>query len=194
MCEAIKEVAEKAVIGGLKVPDHKIGVIAPAYGAIPFSLVLAAALEDNFRGKIFFPARTELKPNKNGTRQVHYLPDKLKKKYDGCSFLLFEDIVNNSTTIREVANLFRTEVDAIIIGALAFVNRGGQTAKSLGVHQFFPLENVEMSQCDPRHEPCPLCQKGVPINTDLGKGKEWVAMFGQPPYSKNMNFSKFFID
>ncbi len=29
----------------------------------------------------------------------------------------------------------------------------------------------------------------VPINTVLGKGKTWVAMFGQPPYSEGKDFS-----
>ncbi len=190
--DAIYSVANNAIEKGLVLRSTgAVGVIGPAYGAIPFSLTLAEAFENKISGMKFFPARSELMWQVDGEKKIHYIPEKLATRYKGKTFIIFEDIVNNGTTIREVADLFRRKVDARIITALAFVNRGGQTAESLNVPAFYPLLNINMEQHDLRNGACPLCEAGVPINTELGKGDEWVEMFGQPPYSKHLVFSKF---
>ena len=52
-------------------------------------------------------------------------------------------------------------------------NRGNITAESLGVPRLMSLVELELSTYNP--ETCPLCATGVPINTDVGKGKEFLA-------------------
>lgn len=78
-----------------------------------------------------------------------------------------------------------------IIAATCFADRGGQTAESLETEQYHPYFSKRIEQHDIRQKPCPQCQAGIPITTDLGKGKRWVAMFGQPPYPEGMDFSVF---
>lgn len=192
LCTLMERVAVNAINSGLMTWDYEeIGIFGPAYGAIAFTLPLAAAFENIFVRTIkFFPARTEV-VKKDG-RNIHFIPDKLLPMYKGLPFIGIEDIVNNGTTIRETSHLFRTVADATILAFTSIVDRGGQTAESLGLEQYFPLCRTEMKQHDLRSgRPCPQCEAGEPITTHLGKGAEWVAMFGQPPYPPNMNFSRF---
>jgi len=187
----IRQAGYNALVLGLEFGEAKeIGIIGPAYGAIPFSLTLAAYFEEQRPDILFYPARTELVKNEKG-RNVHIIPDKLLEDYQNSAFIVFEDIVNNGTTIREVAELFRKKADSRIIAAICFVDRTGHTPKSLGIEQHHPYFVKKMEQYDIRQKPCPQCQAGIPITTDIGKGKEWVAMFGHPPYSDDVDFSAF---
>ncbi len=190
LIQLIKEMVDNAVANGLSFGDvREVGVIGPAYGAIPFALSVAGFLEEHFPEIKFFPARTELK--KVGDRDVHYLPDKLAKSYHGKIFIGVEDIVNNGTTIREVKSVFIEQASAEIIAFLCFANRAEQNTETLGVDGFYPLMNPVLEQYDIQENPCPLCVAGIPINTELGKGAKWVEKFGQPPYPNDMDFSSF---
>lgn len=186
----MRAMVANAVNAGLSFQGvEEVGVIGPAYGAIPYALPVAFFLEWKFPGIRFFPARTELK-EENG-RKTHYIPEKLLLDYQGKIFVGVEDIVNNGTTCREVVNLFARDARADVKAFLCLVNRGKQTASSLGLQGFYPLTNPDLQQFDLLEVPCPLCQQGIPINTKLGKGAEWVKMFGQPPYPEGMDFSSF---
>lgn len=186
----IRQVADNAMEKGLRIipfTEKKIGVLGPAMGAISYSLTLAEALEKGMKDKIFFTARTELVADGTG-KKVHRIPEKLAGDICNSSFIIFEDIVNNGTTIREVKELLRT-IGGRVFAAMCFVDRGGQTAESLGVGQYYPLLRVDMTQYEAQE--CPLCQEGKPINTILGKGDRWIKLFGQPPYPKGKDFSVF---
>jgi len=190
----IRRVGHNALISGLNFGKvEKVGIIGPAYGAIPFSLTLAAYFEEQIPDILFFPARTELVIDDKG-RKIHVIPDKLLADYQDGIFVIHEDIVNNGTTIRETAKLFREAANAQIIAATCFVDRGGQTVETLGIGQYYPYFAKKMEQFDVRKEPCPYCLTGVPITIEIGKGKEWVAMFGHPPYPEDVDFSVFWRD
>jgi len=191
LVELIREVGINALDSGLDFGSaKKIGIIGPAYGAIPFSLTLAAYLEEQRPDILFFPARTQLVKD-NAGKEYHVIPEKLLEDYQDGSLIIHEDIVNEGTTIREVTRLFKHAVNARIIAATCFVDRGGQTTESLGVEQYYPYFAKKLEQHDVQQKPCPQCQAGIPITTDLGKGKRWVKMFGQPPYPEGMDFSAF---
>ncbi len=186
----IHQVGANALSSGLDFGEAKrVGIIGPAYGAIPCSLVLSAYFEEQRPDISFFPARTQLA--EDGGRKRHIIPDKLLKEYKNGVFIINEDIVNNGTTIREAAKLFQEKAQARVIAAMCFVDRNGLTAEGLGVEKYYPYFVKEMKQYDVREGSCPQCQAGIPITTDIGKGAEWVNMFGQPPYPKGMDFSKF---
>ena len=190
LIQLIKQMVDKAVRKGLHFGvAQEVGVIGPAYGAIPFALTVAGFLEEHFPDIKFFPARTELK-EKDG-RKIHYLPDKLIESYQWKIFTGVEDIVNNGTTGREVVDVFDKQANAKVTDFLCFVNRADQTAETLGVDGFYPLMNPTFEQHDVREGSCPQCAKGIPLNTKLGKGGEWVKMFGQPPYPEGKDFSSF---
>lgn len=186
----LRRVVSNAISKGIVLADTEpIGVIGPAYGAIPYALTVAEEFENALQGTTFFPARTELVVDTSG-KKIHVIPEKLQGFYSGKKFVALEDIVNNGTTLRELKPPLEA-IGAKIIAALAVADRGGQTTESLGIEQYFPLMRVDMAQYDARGHKCPLCEKGVPINTVLGKGERWVKLFGQPPYDSKTDFSKF---
>lgn len=192
----IKDVAYNAIKNGFNPERNMIGIIGPAMGTIAFSLTLANELEsminiyNNNKDVIFFPARTELIENSVG-KKIHIIPEKLKEEYSRRPFIIFEDITNNGTTIREVKKLFEEKIGARIIAAMCFIDRGWQNERTLGVKEYYPLMRIDMTQYDVRKSSCPLCKKGIPINIILGKGRYWVNLFGQPPYLEEKDFSSF---
>lgn len=187
LSEVLRIAVDCAINSGLEViGKDMIGVVGPAYGAIPYTLTVAEALEGHFRSPLFFPARTEVVTEK----KIHIIPEKLLAMYAGKKFIGVEDIVNNGTTLRELRDLLRT-IGSEMFAAISIADRGGQTEKTLGIKQYFPGLRINMAQIDPREEICPQCAAGIPINTVLGKGSRWVKMFGQPPYPPGMDFSAF---
>jgi orotate phosphoribosyltransferase len=181
------EVAQNAVRNGLDLSgETSVGIIGPAMGATPYPLTLAIAFEKLLPGLLFFPARTELETDRDGKR-THIIPEKLAADYKDSCFIIFEDIVNNGTTIREVNQLF-SKIGRVK-AAICIVDRGGQNSQSLGVSQYYPWLRVDMTQYDAKD--CPLCKSGTRVNTVLGKGKVWINLFGQPPYAADKDFSPF---
>ena len=126
----IKEIGWRAEEKGLKINlAPEIGIIGPAEGAVLFPLSLAEHFEQRIRktseGELFksikfFPAKTSVNENDR-----HYVKDKDLPRYRGKPFIIFEDIVNDGTTIREVGDLIRSELNSEVIAAMCFVDRGG---------------------------------------------------------------------
>jgi orotate phosphoribosyltransferase len=61
----------------------------------------------------------------------------------------------------------------MVQAVVALCNRGGVTAEDLGVHHLHALVNVKM----PMHpaDDCPLCHHNIPINTNVGHGRAFLA-------------------
>lgn len=93
--------------------------------------------------------------------------------------LLVEDILTTGSSIRSTADAVR-KTGGDVVGVAAICNRGGCTAESLGVPKLVSL--VEMDLGTWSRDECPQCRNGVPINTSIGHGVEFVAKHGQPPY------------
>lgn len=95
--------------------------------------------------------------------------DKLiKKKF----VLVVEDVVNKGSSVKKVIAKTR-ECGGIVIGVGALWNRGN--VKIENVPNFLSLVNKELPKWDPKERPCPLCEQNIPINTDLGRGAEFLA-------------------
>lgn len=190
LVEILEAEAEKALKMGLDISGcKKVILVTPAYGAIKLGLPIAAYLERRTGTRIFV-IETEVEKDETG-RRIHIIPENQKKRVMGVPFIVKEDIVNNGTTLREIRVLGERELKAPMVAALSIIDRGGQTTKTLGIPTYYPYMRIDMTQHDIRSGPCPQCVAGVPINTDLGKGSEWVAMFGQPPYEPGTDFLKF---
>ncbi len=190
LVEILEAEAEKALNMGLDLSGYKkISLITPAYGAIKLGLPVAAYLERRTGTRIIV-IETEVVKDESGKR-IHIIPENQKKRVMGIPLIGQEDIVNGGTTLREVRDLTARELKAMMFAAMSIIDRGGQTTRTLGIPYYYPFIRIDMTQHDIRKEPCPQCAAGIPISTDLGKGEEWVAMFGQPPYDPNMDFSKF---
>jgi len=90
----------------------------------------------------------------------------------GRTVLVVEDVLTTGASCRKVVELVR-KVGGNVIGVGAFVNRGSVTAEQLGnVPQFVSLVDLPLQSWE-EHE-CPMCKAGVPVRTDLGKGKAFL--------------------
>ncbi len=147
-----------------RVADAQI-VIGPAVGAVILSQWVAYHLSEH-----------------NGYEVLGIYADKagddfvIKRGYDkllpGKRVLIVEDVLTTGGSIKKVVQAVRT-AGGFIVGVGALCNRGGVTASQLDVPRLVALTNVQLDAWD--EQDCPLCRDGVPINTDVGKGREFLA-------------------
>jgi orotate phosphoribosyltransferase len=168
-----------------------VTIIGPAFGAINYTLPICNYFEEVYKTlRINFrPGRTQLRND----GKTHYFPEKLLDIYgESDEFIVIEDIVNLGSTIREVSALTKATFGKAVTRAMCIVSRGGQTAESMGIEEFHPLLDVCMEQYDPRTASGLEKINGLgEINLELGKGKGWVKMFGQPPYPADTDFNDY---
>ena len=101
----------------------------------------------------------------------------LTRGYDkliaGKRTLVVEDVVTTGGSIKAVVRL-ATASGAKLVGAAVLCNRGGIQAKAVGdVPKLHSLLELSLDSWAP--DQCPLCAKDIPINTDFGKGREFLA-------------------
>ncbi len=95
------------------------------------------------------------------------------KFIDGNNVLVVEDLLTTGGSARKVVDATRA-VGGWVSGVGVLCNRGGVTATDLGrVPNLHALVNVKLDAWD--EADCPLCKAGVPINTDVGHGREFLA-------------------
>ncbi|MBI2100622.1 MAG: phosphoribosyltransferase [Candidatus Vogelbacteria bacterium] len=104
----------------------------------------------------------------------------IKRGYDkiitGKNVLVVEDVLTTGSSAKKVIEATRA-VGGNVIGLGALVNRGGITAAAIGLETGrlealvnLPLDSWDEKECS-RTGPC---SRGVPINTDVGKGREFL--------------------
>ena len=151
--------------------DAKVDVVVgPAIGAAILSQWVAYHLTE-LNGREVYGAYAD----KDG--QGGFI---LKRGYDqlvkGKRVLVVEDLTTTGGSIKKVVETTRA-AGADIIGAIAIVNRGGVAKEAVGNPPIFTslvelhLESWDESECE-------LCEKDIPVNTDIGHGREFVAKKG----------------
>lgn len=91
----------------------------------------------------------------------------------GKRVLVVEDVLTTGGSVKKVIEATRA-IGGIVVGLGVLCNRGGITPQDVAdVPRLFALVNVKLDAWD--EADCPLCAKGVPINTDVGKGGEFLA-------------------
>lgn len=96
----------------------------------------------------------------------------------GNKVLVVEDILTTGGSARRVIEATRA-LSGYVVGLGVLCNRGGITPKDVGgVPKLFALVNVKLDSWD--EASCPLCKQGVSINTDVGKGKDFLARRVRP--------------
>jgi orotate phosphoribosyltransferase len=91
---------------------------------------------------------------------------------DGRRVLVAEDILTTGGSLRAVIAAVRAQ-GGTVVGAAALCNRGGISAADIGdPPELFSLAEISLESWEARE--CPLCARGVPINTAVGKGAEFV--------------------
>ena len=100
----------------------------------------------------------------------------LRRGYDklvaGKRVLVVEDILNTGGSIRDTIAAVRA-AGGQVVAAAALVNRGAVTAATVGAPALVALLDVALDAWDA--DTCPLCRDGVPVNTDVGKGRQFLA-------------------
>lgn len=82
----------------------------------------------------------------------------------GRRVLLVEDIITTGGSIVSVSHAVSI-LGGKVVGIVALVNRGGVEIENL--HTLASLDVESWDAAD-----CPLCKRGIPINTDVGHGKK----------------------
>lgn len=146
--------------------QHIDAVLGPATGGIILSQWVAYHLSE-LDGREVFSAYAD----KDGEGFV------IKRGYDelikGKNTLVVEDLVTTGGSLRKVVDAARA-AGANVVGAVAVCNRGDVTKEMVGNPPVFTsLLTVQLDQWPA--DTCDMCKRGIPINTDVGHGKEFLA-------------------
>lgn len=141
-------------------------VIAPVIGGVILSQWVAHHLSE-ITGREVLGAYAE----KDGEGFV------IKRGYDkilaGKKVMVVEDVLTTGGSARKVVEAVRA-AGGHVVGLGVLCNRGGITPQDVAnPPKLFALVNVTFDAWDEAE--CPLCAKHVPINTDVGKGREFLA-------------------
>ena len=184
-----RETSELCLLIAERFADDKIDVvIAPAVGGIIMSQWIAFHLTKitgrdvlgvyaekevgSFRhpdsiGKLDVPIKMAYEETGRFVIKRGY--DKLVK---GTNVLVVEDVLTTGESARKVVVAVRA-IGGNVIGVGALCNRGNVTSANLSVPKFFALIDVDMGAW--AEEFCPFCKRGDRINTDVGKGRDYLA-------------------
>lgn len=163
-----KEMAERFKNAGIE------AVIGPAIGGAILAQWVAYHLSELTNREVN-AVFAEKDPSTGGGQAVGGFI--IKRGYDkiiaGKKTLVVEDLTTTGGSIKKVVEASRA-VGAQIVGAVAICNRGNVTKENVGnPGEFISLVNLNMEQW-PEKE-CELCEKGIPVNTDIGHGREFLA-------------------
>lgn len=86
--------------------------------------------------------------------------------------LVVEDVINTGGSTQSVIKTVRV-YGGYVVGVGCLCNRGGVKAEDLDVAKLVSLVDVNLDAWDA--DECPLCRDGIPINTTVGKGKDFVS-------------------
>jgi orotate phosphoribosyltransferase len=144
-------------------------VVGPAEGAIVLSEWTAKRLSELY-GKRKVPGIYASKVEKE--KGKFFLKPEFLSLVVGKRTLVVEDIINSGGSSDEVVNLL-VSLGANVVGLGYLWNRGGIKASQYK-HKFAFKGLVNKQYEVWGEEECPLCKQGVPVNTDVGKGREFL--------------------
>lgn len=148
--------------------DNVDVVIAPALGGIILSQWTAHHLSEMTGREVLGVYAEKIEGSKDFV---------IKRGYDkllvGKNILVLEDILTTGGSVKKVIALVRS-LGGNVIGMGALFNRGGIRPEDVGnVSKLEALVTMELQAWEPAN--CPLCAQKVPINTSVGKGREFLA-------------------
>jgi orotate phosphoribosyltransferase len=94
------------------------------------------------------------------------------KYIPGKNVLIAEDILTTGGSVRQVVELVRRQ-GGNVVGITALCNRGNVLLDAVGGVPISALIAIDLETYEP--EDCPFCRDNVPINTELGKGRAFLA-------------------
>jgi len=156
-----------------KVADQKIDVVvSPALAGIVLSQWTAYHLSE-MTNKDVLSLFTE-KHYEDG--QIYEAKQIFKRGYDkfvkGKRVLIVEDLTSTGSSVKKVVNSVK-KAGGQVIAVYVLVNRNPKdvNSKFMGA-PFYSLATLEISAYDKKS--CPMCKKNIPINIEIGHGKEYL--------------------
>ncbi|GAC1346793.1 MAG: phosphoribosyltransferase family protein [Ktedonobacteraceae bacterium] len=90
----------------------------------------------------------------------------------GKNILVVEDVLTTGSSVRQVIELLRSH-DGNVVGLSALCNRGNVQSQDVGNVPLSTLIDITLETFSVQE--CPFCRQGLPVNTELGKGKAFLA-------------------
>lgn len=156
------------------VDDEVDVVIAPAIGGVILSQWVAYHLTDYW---LRVCVKTKEALGVYAEKAADGKSFVIKRGYDkivaGKNVLVVEDVLTTAGSAKKVIEAVRA-LGGNVVGLGVLCNRGGITLSDVAnLPKLFALVNVKLDAWD--EADCPLCKSGVPVNTDVGKGREYLA-------------------
>lgn len=146
-------------------------VAGPTVGGVILSQWVAHYLSEIY-GREIYAVFAEEDENKNRFFKRGY--DKL---ITGKNVLVVEDVLTTGGSVKRVVDAART-TGGKVVGCVAICNRGKVSAKDLGdIPRLESLINIDMDSWEEKD--CPMCKEGTPVNTDVGRGREYLNRRGR---------------
>ncbi len=156
-----REIAKKFADYGVQV------VVAPAIGGVILSQWIAFHLS-KITGQEILGVYAE----KTDDGKFFIIKRGYDKLVAGKNVLVAEDVLTTGSSVKKVVEAIRA-VGGNIVGLGALCNRGNVTRQDVAnVPELIALINIKLDVWEEAE--CPLCVQGVPFNSDVGKGKEYL--------------------
>lgn len=144
-------------------------VIGPAVGAALFARDVARELT-RLSGRAVRPVFAD-KISDGGNSFA------IKRGYDKIvaskRVLVIEDVFTTGGSVKKVVEAVRL-AGGIVVGIGAICNRGGVKPENVGyVQKLVALLNLKLDSW--AEADCPMCKQGILVNTEFGKGREFLA-------------------
>lgn len=144
-------------------------VVGPESGAVKYAEYVAEYLS-GMTGKKVVAVRArkkagELKMFHIASEDLQYIKNK--------RVLVVEDVFTTGESARKVVDLV-CFCDGIVAGVGGVWNRGGVTAKDLGVNFLICQINESFPSYEPGKESCPGCEQEIPYDLKWGHGKTLI--------------------
>ena len=157
-----REIAERFANDNVQV------VIAPAIGGVILSQWTAHHLTE-MNGHEVFGVYAE----KSEAGDAFVIKRGYDKLITGKNVLVVEDVLTTGGSAKKVIEATRA-IGGNVVGLGVLCNRGGITSQDVaGVPKLDALVTAKLDAWD--EGSCPLCEQHVPINTHVGKGREFLA-------------------
>ncbi len=107
----------------------------------------------------------------DGGEKTRFFKRGYNKLIPGKKVLVVEDILTTGGSVKKVIDAVKG-LGGDVVACAALVNREKVSGEMLGA-KLTSLIEINLDAWDEKD--CPLCKKNVPVNTEVGKGREWLA-------------------
>lgn len=164
LCRSIAEAFSSDLIETVAGPA--LGGIALAHGVAGFLSMLRWRRAENFEREVFAVYAEKARDGKTFVvrpGQWRFMDDR--------NVLIVDDVITTGDSLKSVSRAVR-EVGGKVLGAGVICNRGRVTKEILELPRLFALASIPLESWSEAE--CPLCADKVPINTDFGRGREFL--------------------